>query len=169
MYLIRCECVSEAQAIAAVHEAAFPTSAEARLVERLRDAGRATISLVAECEGAIAGHVLFSPVSIGEHPGPPRRFLGLAPVAVLPGFQRRGIGSALIRAGLEEAKRLGAALAVVLGEPHYYARFGFERASDFGLGNQYGAGEEFRVVVFDRTAIPAGGGLVRYAPEFAEL
>lgn len=95
---------------------------EPMIVQRLRDAGALQLSLVAEEAGEIHGHVAFSPVTIsGEDLG----WLGLGPVSVLPARQGQGIGSALIRAGLEHLERAGAAGVVLLGEPAYYARFGF--------------------------------------------
>ena len=105
---------SDAAAIDAVHRAAFETEVEARLVALLIERGRATISLVAEVDGAVVGHILFSPATVaaaglagGEAPQDSRLTgLGLAPVAVLPAFQNQGVGSALVRAGLAECHRL---------------------------------------------------------------
>jgi putative acetyltransferase len=161
---VRPEQPSDAAAVARVHEAAFPTDAEARLVALLRDAGKATVSLVAVTEGRVVGHVLFSPVTIH---GSPTVGLGLAPVAVLPECQRRGVGSRLIEAGLDVCRGAGVPFAVVLGHPDYYPRFGFRRASERGLGNEYGADEAFMVLELLPGSLPAGGGLVRYATEFA--
>ena len=164
---IRSEEARDVSTVRIVHEAAFPTDAEARLVDRLRAAGKAVISLVAEIDARIVGHVLFSPVTIeGVRTN---GALGLAPVAVLPTDQRSGIGSALIRAGLDECRRRGCPFVVVLGEPDYYRRFGFRRAAELELGNEYAADEAFRVIELRRGGIPPEGGVVRYAPELAEL
>jgi putative acetyltransferase len=92
--------------------------------------------------------------------------VGLGPVAVLPEFQGRGTGSSLIRRGLEECKRAGYEIAVVLGSDLYYPRFGFSRASDYGLDNEYGAGEHFMAVELREGALAQVAGLVKYAPEF---
>jgi putative acetyltransferase len=147
------------------HASAFPTRAEADLVDALRTGGRAVISLVATDGADVVGHVLFSPVTIDDKPAG----LGLAPVAVVPGRQRQGIGSRLINEALAECKRTGVPLAVVLGEPAYYSRFGFSRADARGLTNDYDAGEHFMVLELTPGAIPPGGGHVRYAPEFGQL
>ncbi|MBX9579097.1 MAG: N-acetyltransferase, partial [Gemmataceae bacterium] len=150
-------------AVHAVHAASFPTDAEARLVDQLRAAGRLSPSLVAEVDGGVVGHVGFSPVTVGE--GAPGA--GLAPVAVQADYRRRGIAADLIRAGLEACRAAGFGWAVVLGEPAYYARFGFRAAAEFGLSDEYGVGPAFQAVELIPGAVPAGAGLVRYAPEFA--
>src|SRR5262249_60709592 len=93
--MVRPEEADDAAGIFAIHAAAFPTDAEARLVDALRAAGRLAISLVAEDDGRVVGHVAFSPVSVGGATGG----LGLAPLAVAPGSQRRGIGGGGVRAG----------------------------------------------------------------------
>jgi putative acetyltransferase len=160
---IRPEVPADAAAVRAVHEAAFPTPQEARLVEALRAAGKSVIALVAEAGGRVVGHVLFSPVRVERGA---RRGLGLAPVAVLPACQSRGIGSALIEAGLAEARPCGYHFAVVLGEPGYYARFGFARASAHGLASEYGVDEAFMVLTLVPGGLDGMAGLVRYAPEF---
>ena len=170
--LIRKENPNDAAAIHAVHAAAFPSNAEAGLVDRLRTGRRLTISLVAIIEGCVAGHIAFSPVEVvsssGEVCG---GGLGLAPVAVLPEYQRRGVGSALIARGLDECTARGEALIVVLGHPAYYARFGFRPASEFGLDNEYGATDAFMALRLSGAddAPPLAPGLVRYAPEFAQM
>ncbi|MCI0681212.1 MAG: N-acetyltransferase [Gemmataceae bacterium] len=167
MLSIRPERPDDATAIHAVHAAAFPTDAEARLVGRLRAAGHACVSLVAELDGAVVGHILFSPVSL-ETPAGLISGLGLAPMAVLPGRQRRGIGSALVRDGLAACRQKPCPFVVVLGHPEFYPRFGFRRASEAGLNNEYGADEAFMVIELEPGALPAGAGLVKYGPEFAE-
>jgi putative acetyltransferase len=161
--VIRPEEASDVAAIYAVHASAFPTDAEARLVDTLRAAGRLSVTLVAEDGGRIVGHVAFSPVSLaGAAAG-----LGLAPLAVTPDRQRTGIGGRLVRAGLAAAANAGAQFVVLLGHPGYYPRFGFRRAAEVGLGNEYGADEAFMVLELRSGSLPAAGGLVRYGPEFA--
>jgi putative acetyltransferase len=168
MMTIRAEQTGDAAAIHSVHCAAFPTDAEAGLVDRLRANGRARMSLVAEDDGALVGHILFSPVSIVSHPGNGSG-LGLAPVAVLPTHQRMGIGSKLIREGLAACRQAGYRFIVLLGHPAYYPRFGFQIASRAGLTNEYGADEAFMVLELQPGAVPAAGGLVKYGAEFVEF
>ena len=161
---VRTERGDDANAIRLVHLAAFPTADEAALVDRLRTADQCPVSLVAEVDGQVVGHIVFSPVTMDsacDRPG-----LGLAPMAVLPSYQRRGIGSALVRQGLQECREQGYGFVVVLGHPEYYPRFGFRRASDEGLANEYRADDAFGVVELFPGALP-GPGLVRYGPEFA--
>jgi putative acetyltransferase len=165
---IRPEAPADAPAIRRVLEAAFPTPDEARLVELLRAAGHLLISLVAEEDEVIVGHIAFSPVGIDDAAGE-EAGVGLAPLAVLPDHQRRGIGSRLVRDGLAACERAGYGFVVVLGEPAFYRRFGFDRADRRGLGNEYGADEHFMALELRGGAIPEGGGMVRYGPEFAEF
>lgn len=163
--IVRPEAPHDVATIYAVHAASFPTNDEARLVDLLRDAGRLTISLVAEVDGAVVGHVAFSPATASA--GSPAA--GLAPVAVVPSHRRRGIAAELIRAGLEACRASGFGWAVVLGEPAYYARFGFRPAADFGLSDEYGGGPAFQALELVPGTLPVGAGLVRYAPEFASF
>jgi putative acetyltransferase len=158
-----------ADEIAAIHElvaAAFPGDGEARLVGALRSAGRLTASLVADVDGRPVGHAALSPVTVAGDVG---SGLGLAPVAVHPDFQRRGLGGALVDAALAEAARRGAGFVVVLGDPRFYGRHGFEAAARWGLSDEYGGGAAFQAIELTEGAIPATGGLVRYAPEFGLL
>jgi putative acetyltransferase len=139
--LIRPECAEDAASIFRVQAAAFDTDAEARLVEAIRAAGAATVSLVALRDGQVAGHVLFSPVTIEGVRGNVS-VCGLAPVGVLPEFQRRGIGGRLIVAGLEACRAQGVGACVLLGSPDYYPRFGFQPAGNLGLRCVYDAPPE---------------------------
>ena len=161
---MRPETAADLDAVRAVHVAAFPSPLESRLVDALRTAGKAVISLVAEIDGRVVGHVLFSDVSVARGMG---RGIGLAPVAVLPRAQRRAVGSELIRAGLGRAAALGYDFAVVLGEPAYYRRFGFEPASRFGLANDYGVDEPFMALALHTDGLTGAGGLISYQPEFS--
>jgi putative acetyltransferase len=163
MTAIRAERAGDAAAIHAVHAASFPTDGEARLVDALRAAGRLVVSRVAVIDGAVVGHVAFSPVSLPTG-------VGLGPVAVLPAHRRRGLAAALIRDGLAACAADGFGVVVVLGDPLYYGRFGFAPASRWGLVDEYGGGDAFQALELSPGAIAAGGrGLVRYAPEFAAV
>jgi putative acetyltransferase len=163
----------DAIAVREVHLRAFDgREEEARLVELLHAAGAAPVSLVAmaEPDGRVVGHIIFSPVRIDEPPGSnPPRMVGLAPVSVLPEYQGRGIGSRLIREGLEACRKAGYGAAVVLGEPGYYSRFGFGQASAKGLGNEYGVDEHFMVTEVSDGVLDSVGGTVRYREEFREV
>ena len=108
-------------AIAEVVEAAFGQPDEARLVERLRGDGDVLFELVAEDEGEVTGHILFSRLFADRT----ELFAALAPLAVRPGLQRAGVGKALVRAALEQAREFGAHGVLVLGHPAYYPKFGF--------------------------------------------
>lgn len=162
--LIRLEQDQDIPAITAVHAAAFPGPLEGRLVSLLRDAGKLRLSLVAELENQIVGHVAFSPVTLaGTSSG-----WGLAPVGVLPEHQRRGIGQALIQRALTACAESGCEFVVVLGDPAYYGRrFGFLPASQWNLRDEYGGGEAFQALELRNGSIPSSGGLVQYAPEFS--
>lgn len=165
--IVRPEVPDDHGTVFAVHAAAFPTPEEARLVAAIRAAGRATVSLVAEVAGQVVGHILFSRVTV-EH-GDRGDGVGLAPVAVLPAHHRRGVGGRLIRAGLQAVTRTGMACCVVLGAPAYYQRFGFRRASEVDLGNEYGVDEEFMVIELRPGGLAGKRGMVRYCSEFAAL
>lgn len=167
MLVIREEQSSDISAIRTVNERAFKRADEANLVALLRDADQAIISLVATAAEKVVGHILFSPVSFESNPHHIRG-LGLAPIAVLPEYQHRGIGSRLVIQGLEESRKQGYDLVVVLGHKDYYSRFGFKRASMYDLGNEYGADESFMVLELRKGTLSDVGGLVKYRPEFQQ-
>lgn len=143
---------------------AFPTAEEANLVDRLRQNGNLAVSLVKVIGDEIVGHIAFSPVTIE---GREVMGLGLAPVAVKPGHQRRGFGRELIESGLKACTKIGASIVVVLGEPDYYTPFGFQPATNFGLDNEYGVGDEF--MALELTPGTLSGGTVRYCRQFQDL
>jgi putative acetyltransferase len=146
---IRDETETDAGAIAEVTVAAFRTleisnHTEQFIVEALRAAGALTVSLVAEVDGRVVGHIAFSPVAISD--GTPRWY-GLGPVSVSPEHQRKGIGKALIREGLSRLKAMGARGCCLVGHPDYYRKFGFENVS--GLGHEGVPPEVFFALSFD--------------------
>jgi len=165
---IRNERPENSPAIQQVHTKAFGGSAEAKLVRLITERKKALISLVAVSDESVVGHILFSRVTIDNAPAA-FNGVGLAPLAVLPKLQRRGIGSKLIREGLERCKQAGYDAVVVLGDPAYYPRFGFVRAADFGLQNEYGVHDEFMVLPLRRGALDGVSGMVKYLPEFSEV
>src|SRR5262249_51272189 len=137
---VRAERVTDTRAVHALNCAAFETRAEADLVDTLRDSAKPIVSLVAEDAGIIVGHILFSPVTLSGNAN--LRIMGLAPMAVLPGRQRQGIGSALVSRGLDSCRQLGCVAVVVLGHPGFYPRFGFLPASRFAIGCEYDVPDE---------------------------
>lgn len=163
--MVRPEQPGDAAFIHAVHASCFPSDGEARLVNLLRDAGRLTVSLVAEAEGVIVGHIGFSPVTTTSG----TMGLGLAPISVVASHRRQGVAARLVLAGLNACRAAGCGWVVVLGEPGYYSRFGFLPAPEFGLSDEYGGGSAFQVIELLPGSLPCGAGLVRYAPEFAAL
>lgn len=149
--------------IRSVHVQAFDTDAEARLVDQLRETGIDLVSLVAEEQGVIIGHILFSPVTLDASV----RTAGLAPMAVLPGWQRKGVGALLVNEGLRACGDAGYEAVVVLGHPDYYPRFGFEPSAAFGIDSEYDVPPEvFMVKELREGALSGKSGTVRYHPVF---
>jgi putative acetyltransferase len=167
---IRASRSEDAVEILDVHELAFGRPDEARLFAALDTADAVAASIVAVVDGRIVGHVLFSPVEIvGMDSSRSIRAVGLAPLAVRPNQQGRGIGSRLVPEGLAACRAAGLDAVVVLGDPAFYGRFGFRPASEYGLGNDYGADDEFMVVALRPGALAGVRGVVRYRPEFGQL
>lgn len=160
--IIRNEETKDIDQVRAIVCAAFSREAESKLVDALRANGKAIISLVAVDDTEVLGHIMFSPVTTS--PPSSARGIGLAPVAVRPDVQSQGIGSQLIREGLHLCRELGFDYCVVLGNPKYYERFGFKKASDSGIQNEYGEDEAFMWINFTNCTVT---GLAQYAPEFA--
>jgi len=163
--LIRHETPEDVAAVRRVEEVAFGRIDEAVLVDALRARGQVALSLVAEEDACVVGHVLFSPVTIGTSAA-----VGLAPLAVLPEYQGLGIGAQLVRRGLAECRAAGHECAVVLGEPDYYRRFGFETATRHGVRCEFDAPEEAFMILALRAGALAGlGGVARYQTEFGAV
>jgi len=157
---------ADRDAIRAVQSAAFGRADEAELALRLWAREPACISLVAEADGAVVGHVLFSPVSVDGRRLEPSPY-GLGPVGVLPSLQRSGAGKALCRAGIDACRKAGAPFVVVLGHPPYYPRFGFVPAVRFGLTFADAPPRDaFMALELEPGALANASGRVRYAPEF---
>jgi len=169
MSLIREERPEDAEAVHAVLAAVFGREAEARLVERLRASGKIIFALVAEEKGRVLGHMVLSRIAI-KSGGSEVPVLALAPLAVMPAFQRLGIGSALVSAGLERRRMEGHARVLVVGDPLYYGRFGFVPASRFGLKCPFPVPEEaFMAIELEPGAFVQVSGIVRYGHEFEDL
>lgn len=164
--IYRPEQPGDVTAIHHVNEAAFGQPNEADLVDALRANGQLLISLVAENEGEVVAHIAFSPVTV-EGGGATWGAVGLAPVAVLPEWQGRGVGSELIRRGLEACRQQGHEVVFVLGHPDYYPRFGFASAEALGVGCTYDVPPEaFMAAELRPGAIAGRIGTVRFAAEF---
>ena len=134
---------------AAFADMAYSSQTEAEIIDGLRDAGALRLSLVAVEDGEVIGNVAFSDVTIDGRDG----WVGLGPVAVKPGLQSRGVGSALIRGGLERMRLAGVAGCVLVGDPGYYKRFGFAAVS--GLGYD-GVPDEYVLALRFTDAVPKG-------------
>ncbi len=160
--IIRDETRDDVAALRRVVAAAFGQAAEADLVDALRESGDAVISLVAEDDGEIVGHVLFSGLQA------PEGCLGLAPLAVTPSRQGQGIGSRLVRAGLARARRDGWLAVFVVGESEYYARFGFEAATAEKFETQYPK-PYLLALELAANSLRDRSGPVTYAPPFLAL
>jgi putative acetyltransferase len=160
---VRPEAPADTVAVRAVNERAFGGTHEADIVHAVRDAP-GSISLVAMLRDEVVGHILFTAVRIDPSEG--ARVAGLGPMAVSPDVQRRGIGRALVRAGLEECRRLGYGAVIVLGHPDYYPRFGFRPASHWRLSCEYDAPlEAFMALELEPGTLHAGTAI--YRPEFS--
>jgi putative acetyltransferase len=163
--VVRAETPGDEDAVREVNEAAFGRREEARLVDVLR-AAPTTRSLVAIVDERIVGNIVFSPVRV-EGSAATIQIAGLAPMAVVPGRQRIGIGGLLIRAGLADCRRFGYQAVVVVGHPQYYPRFGFVPAHTKGLSFPGPVPlEAFMVLELETGVLEGLGGVVRYAPEF---
>jgi putative acetyltransferase len=166
--VIRAEEERDWPAVHAVNASAFATSTEARLVAMLRERAQPLISLVAENNGEIVGHIIFSPVVLSGHGH--LKILGLGPMAVLPKHQRKGIGAALVRAGLEQSKQLGFGAVVLVGHPDYYPRFGFRTVSHFDIACEFEVPKEtFMVLELESGFLAGVSGTIRYHPAFSEV
>ncbi len=163
--IVRPETPGDHEAVRHVNRLAFGQEDEARLVDALRDGGFLRVSLVAERKGRVVGHILFSDLPIITEAGTVPA-LALAPMAVLPEFQRQGVGSALVRKGLEECRRVGHRIVVVLGHPDYYPRFGFSSKLAEHLRSPFPGGEAFMALELVAGAMDGVTGTVKYPPPF---
>ena len=155
-----------------IHEIAFGRPREAALVDALRTSGSfiRALSLVAELDEQIVGHILFSRILIKDgdrlHDG-----VALAPLAVLPDFQNMGIGSQLVRYGLEKCEKMGCKIVVVQGNRWFYTRFGFEKASLYGIYPPFPLedDENFMVYAPSQSVLSQIHGTVLYPQPFEDL
>lgn len=172
--IVRDETPGDYAAVDEVHDAAFGRPHEGRLVRALRReiarTGEPSVSLVAIDDSSagtpVVGHVFFSPVTVAGRAGrlPP---LGLAPLGVNPSHQRRGFGTLLAEKGIEACRALDVPFVVVLGDPAYYSRFGFERASAAGITLAFPVPDgAFMALELAPRALAGASGVVRYMAAF---
>lgn len=169
---IRPEKPGDREAIRKVHKEAFSGDEEAGLVDRLRTDPQyiPELSLVAECDHEVVGHILFFPVGIVTTAGPVHAALSLAPLGIRTAFQRNGVGSALTRHGLSECARLGHRIVICVGHPQFYQRFGFVPARPSGLELPFSAPDEvFLVRELAQDALHGIRGLVQYPDAFSTV
>jgi putative acetyltransferase len=164
---IRNEAPRDIDAIRALQALAFPTPAEAALVDKLRDADAVCASLVACAHEVVSGHALFSKAHLYFNANT-LAVAALGPIAILPVRQRAGIGGALIRHGIERCTELSFPAVIVLGHPGYYSRFGFQRADTWDIRCEFAAPPEAFMIKW--LAQPERGpALAKYHPAFSEL
>ncbi|MHC1782702.1 MAG: GNAT family N-acetyltransferase [Anaerolineaceae bacterium] len=166
MLTIRDESIDDVYGVQWVNSETFETMTESELVDTLRENDAISVSMVADLDGRVVGHILFSEVAIGPHPYSPLT-LGLAPMAVLPEMQNRGIGSMLVKEGLERCRQLGAEIVIVLGHPNFYPHFGFEPCTPKGITyNEQVPEDAFMAVELVPGALQKYSGVVHFQPEF---
>lgn len=163
----RPEFIDDYQSIRDVNRLAFGSDGEADLVDALRESGHLRLSMVAEFDELIVGHVAFSDLTISTASGL-LSALALAPMAVLPDFQNRGIGSTLVAESLRLCAEAGHSIVVVLGHPEFYSRFGFSAKRAERLSSPY-SGPAFLALELVPGALDKVQGEVQYAPPFSSL
>jgi putative acetyltransferase len=165
---IRKETASDTVAIYSINATAFETDVEARLVDLLREQAQPHLSLVAEIDNEVVGHIKFSPAAIDDYPD--LKLMGMGPMAVQPKNQNKGVGSALVQAGLDACRKMGMDGVVVLGHPEYYPRFGFLPAHSVGITCSYYVPPDVFMAVEIRVGAFAGkSGTVKYHTAFDNL
>lgn len=162
---IREEQPGDVTAVRNVNSRAFGQDQEGNIVDALRSNGAALLSLVATLDGQVVGHIMYSPLSVDDHEG-----AALGPMAVLPEFQRQGIGSQLIEVGNRKLKKAGCPFIVVVGHAEYYPRFGFRPASAYGITCEWELPDDvFMLLALDPGRMEGVAGLAKYRHEFSTV
>jgi predicted N-acetyltransferase YhbS len=165
---IRKETPDDFEAITEINNLAFHQKQEGELIENLRKKAEyiPELSLIAIYENKTVGHILYFPITIVADKSVIAT-LSLAPMAVLPDYQKKGVGGALITAGLKKAKELGFNSVVVLGHPEYYHRFGFRKASEWGIKEPFGVPDEVMMAIeLKEGGLGSGGGMIDFPKEY---
>ena len=166
MIEIREERLEDIAAVREVNKRAFGQDQEANIVDALRSNGAALLSLVATLDGHVVGHIMYSPITVGDT----ATGAALAPMAVLPEHQREGIGGKLIEAGTRKLKEAGYPFIIVLGHANYYPRFGFKPAGGFGVKCEWDVPDDvFMLLVLDQSKMQDVTGLAKYRHEFSSV
>lgn len=165
---VRRECPDDYPVIESLVREAFAAAehsdgGEHELIDRIRHSGDyiPELSLVAVCDGVIVGYIMFSRISVGEEVA-----VAPAPLAVRIGYQRRGVGKLLVTVGHDIARRLGYPCAVILGSPDYYVRFGYQRASLYGIRPPFDVDDRYYMVCVLNQSRSLPAGIVRYSDAF---
>jgi len=165
---VRPEIIEDQQSIWSVNQAAFEGDDEANLVDALRDGGFVEVALVAEVDGKVVGHILFSRVTIDTKSGAIDA-LSLAPMAVIPRHQRKGSGTMLVESGLAACREQGHRIVVVLGYPEFYSRFGFSSELAKQIESPFGGGEAWMAMELTGNSLMGIDGQIEYSPPFLAL
>ncbi len=167
MIRVREETPADYDQIRQVNDLAFECPDEGKIVDQIRASQEEIISLVALVDEKVVGHILFSPAVINRNQKPITG-MGLAPMAVLPEYQNKGIGTTLVKEGLQKLRESNCPFVIVVGHAEYYPRFGFERASKHGLQCQYDGtpDEAFMVIIMDQAVMKHAKGVAEYMKEF---
>ena len=165
---IRNEVQVDIEKVYFLNEAAFETNEEANIVNTLREKVEGVISLVATKEDEVVGHIMFSPVDINGVSG--KIFYGLAPMAVSPSCQNKGIGSLLVEAGLKACKAQNISAVFVLGHPNYYPRFGFTPTTRFAIKSEYDVPDDvFMALELQAGSLREVNGILKYSKVFGSV
>ena len=162
---IRDERPEDVVAIREVNRRAFGQGQEGNIVDALRANGAVVLSLVATLSDRVVGHIMYSPATIGDITG-----AALGPMAVLPEYQRQGIGSKLVETGNQKLKQARCPFVIVVGHPNYYPRFGFKPASALAISCEWDVPDDvFMLLLLDEMKMMGVSGLVKYRHEFSTV